>query len=51
MPGAMPLVKRLGIPDDFTHKYGSQDQLMELYGLQPPGIAQAVRDGLRRVAA
>jgi transketolase len=47
MPGAMPPVKRLGIPDDFAHKYGSQDQLMELYGLQPPGIAQTVRDSLR----
>ena len=51
MPGAMPPVKRLGIPDDFAHKYGSQDQLMELYGLQPAGIADSVRDGLRRRAA
>ncbi len=51
LPGAMPPVKRLGIPDAFAHKYGSQDQLMEIYGLQPPAIAQAVRDGLRRRAA
>jgi transketolase len=51
LPGAMPPVKRLGIPDAFAHKYGSQDQLMEIYGLQPPGIAQAVRDGLGRRAA
>ena len=51
MPGAMPPVKRLGIPDAFAKNYGSQDQLMELYGLQPPEIAQAVRDGLRRRAA
>ena len=42
--------RRLGIPDAFAHKYGSQDQLMELYGLQPPEIAQAVRDGLGRRA-
>jgi len=48
LPGAMPPVKRLGIPDVFAHKYGSQDQLMELYGLQPPEIAQTVRDGLQR---
>jgi transketolase len=48
LPGAMPPVKRLGIPDVFAHKYGSQDQLMELYGLQPPAIAQTVRDGLQR---
>ena len=48
--GGMPSVKRLGIPDAFAHHYGSQDQLMEIYGLQPPEIAQAVRDGLRRTA-
>jgi transketolase len=51
LPGAMPPVKRLGIPDAFAHKYGSQDQLMEIYGLQPPEIAQSVRDGLCRRAA
>jgi transketolase len=51
LPGAMPAVKRLGIPDDFAHKYGNQDQLMELYGLQPQGIAASVREGLRRRAA
>jgi transketolase len=50
-PGAMPPVKRLGIPDEFAHHYGNQDQLMELYGLQPPEIAQSVRDGLRRGSA
>jgi transketolase C-terminal domain/subunit len=47
----MPPVKRLGIPDDFAHKYGNQDQLMELYGIHPQGIADSVRDGLRRRAA
>ena len=46
LPGATPPVKRLGIPDAFADKYGSQDQLMEIYGLQPPEIAQTVRDGL-----
>jgi len=51
LPGAMPPVRRLGIPDDFAHKYGNQDQLMELYGLHPQGIADSVRDGLRRRAA
>jgi len=51
MPGKIPPVKRLGIPDAFAKNYGSQDQLMEIYGLQPPEIAQAVRDGLRRRAA
>jgi len=48
LPGAMLPVKRLGIPDVFAHKYGSQDQLMELYGLQPPAIAETVRVGLPR---
>jgi len=48
LPGAVPPVKKLGIPDAFAHKYGSQDQLMEIYGLQPPAIAQTIRDGLRR---
>jgi transketolase len=45
-PGDMPPVRRLGIPDAFAKHYGSQDDLMELYGLQPPQIAQTVRDGL-----
>lgn len=51
LPGAVPPVKRLGIPDAFAEKYGSQDDLMEIYGLQPPQIAQAVRDRLRSFAA
>jgi transketolase len=46
-PGAIPPLKRLGIPDAFAKKYGSQDDLMEIYGIQPPQIAQAVRDSLR----
>ena len=46
LPGAMPAMKRLGIPDVFARNYGSQDDLMEIYGLQPPQIAQAVRDRL-----
>jgi transketolase len=48
MPGAAPPLRRLGIPDAFAENYGSQDQLMEIYGVQPPGIMRAVRDGLRR---
>lgn len=51
LPGAVPPLKRLGIPDAFAKNYGTQDELMEIYGLQPPQIAQAVRDGLRRHAA
>jgi transketolase len=50
-PGRVPPLKRLGIPDAFAKHYGSQDDLMQLYGLQPPEIAAAVRDGLRLRAA
>ena len=51
LPGAVPPLRRLGIPDVFAKNYGNQDDLMEIYGLQPPQIAQAVRDGLRLRAA
>lgn len=34
---------RLGLPDAFTRNYGSQDELLELYGLHPEGIASSVR--------
>jgi len=40
--GQMPPVKRLGIPDTFTKDYGSQDSLLESFGLQPPAIAETV---------
>jgi transketolase len=47
---ALPPIRRLGLPDDFAHKYGSQDDLMELYGLQPPQIVAAVHDALKELA-
>jgi transketolase len=37
---------RLGIPDSFADKYGTQDELLEYYGLQGPQIAQRIRDVL-----
>ena len=37
-----PRIHRIGIPDQFTHQYGSQDSLMESFGLQPDQIAVAV---------
>lgn len=37
-------LKRLGIPDVFAAHYGSQDDLLETYGLQPKQIAQTVKD-------
>ncbi|MBF5093481.1 transketolase [Azospirillum sp. INR13] len=44
VPGLrMPTVARLGIPDVFSHKYGSQDDLLRLYGLDAGSIAGTVR--------
>jgi transketolase len=39
-------VKRLGIPDVFAAHYGSQDDLMQTYGLQPLQIAETIRRAL-----
>ena len=40
---AVPPMKRLGIPDVFAKNYGSQDDLMEIYGLQPKQPYQRLR--------
>ncbi|MBM3491200.1 MAG: transketolase [Alphaproteobacteria bacterium] len=37
-----PALLRLGIPDRFAAHYGTQEELLAHYGLDPPGIAQAV---------
>ena len=47
----LPLIRRLGIPDVFAAKYGNQDELMEMYGLQPPQIAEAVWETLELLPA
>ena len=39
----IPAITSIGIPDVFTDKYGSQDDLLELYGLQPAQLAETVR--------
>ena len=39
-----PPVLRLGIPDVFPEKYGTQDELLSYYGLQPDAIANSVRE-------
>jgi transketolase len=41
---AAPPVLRLGIPDRFPDKYGTQDDLLGYYGLQPDAIANSVRE-------
>jgi transketolase len=46
--GTLPPIARLGIPDSFAHHYGSQDDLMAIYGLQPPQIVETVRAALSR---
>ena len=45
---AMPPVRRLGIGDEFARHYGNQQKLMDMWGLNPDGIAGAVTDGLAR---
>lgn len=45
----LPLIKRLGLPDVFPEDYGSQDSLMEHFGLQAPGIADTVRAALTQI--
>lgn len=49
--GGLPAICRLGIPDDFVEHYGSQDDLMELYGLQPAQIVETIRRSVRAWAA
>lgn len=44
---ALPTIRRLGIPDSFAKEYGSQDSMLETYGLQPPAIAEAIAKALR----
>ena len=46
LPGVVPRLVRLGIPDRFPDKYGSQDELLEYFGLQGPQIAERVRAAL-----
>src|SRR3954454_20303559 len=39
---AMPPVVRLGLPDEFPHNYGLQEDLFDIYGLLPHQIAASV---------
>lgn len=39
---ARPDICRLALPDAFPEDYGSQDSLLEQYGLQPPAIAETI---------
>jgi transketolase len=49
---AMPKpVLRLGLPDKFTHHYGSQDSLLRHYGLDGEGIANSISRFVARPVA
>jgi transketolase len=47
LPGRIPPLRRLGLPDAFPVKYGSQQEHHKLHGLTASGIAQAVRESAR----
>lgn len=40
-------VLRIGLEDSFPLAYGSQDELMESFGLQPPAIAQKISNAFQ----
>jgi transketolase len=44
----MPAVKKLGLADNFARNYGSQDDLLELSGLQPHQLADSVEQMFKR---
>ncbi len=48
MAGRGPALLRLGIPDRFADRYGTQSELMAYYGIDGDGIAASVRDFVRR---
>ena len=46
---ALPPMLRIGLPDAFPHKYGSQEELFEIYGLTPAQIATRAIKSLKVV--
>lgn len=47
MDGNVPRMRRLGIPDVFAKDYGSQDWLMQTFGIDAAHIAKTVRQAVR----
>jgi transketolase len=43
LDGNVPRMRKLGIPDVFAQDYGSQEWLMESFGINAPQIAEMVR--------
>lgn len=50
LPGIAPPLLRLGIPDRFPDKYGTQDDLFKVFGLLPEQIAGRTMAFLARLA-
>jgi len=46
MSGQQPAIRRLGLPDIFPMEYGSQDSMLETFGLQAPSISDTIRRAL-----
>ena len=46
MDGNVPRMRRLGVPDVFAEDYGSQEWLMESFGINAPQIAKVVREAV-----
>ena len=43
---SMPRIRCLGIPDQFVDEYGSQESVLQSFGLSPEHISRTVRDYL-----
>jgi transketolase len=46
MDGRMPKTRRFGLPDVFAKDYGSQDHLLDSFGLAPAAVAAKIREAL-----
>ncbi|HWM84141.1 MAG TPA: transketolase C-terminal domain-containing protein [Pseudolabrys sp.] len=46
---ACPPVRRIGLPDEFPHNYGLQDDLFDIYGLMPGQIAASVGQAVKQI--
>jgi transketolase len=51
MGSRLPNIKRIALPDSFTKNYGVQNDLFEVYGLNPGQIAGTVTQKLAQIAA
>jgi len=45
---SIPKILRLGLPDQFAKEYGSQNSLLETYGLSPDKIVQSINQVLKK---